>query len=49
MYNKLLIPLINSTRKMRRRKSKKNYVIKYIKTPKSNTKNKRNYKYLVTI
>lgn len=49
MNQELLIPLINTTRKKRRRKSKKIYMIKRIKSPKSNVRSKRNYKYLVSI
>ena len=51
MSQDVLIPLINTTRKKRHRKgSKKMYIIKRIKSPKTNTrKGKSNYKYLVAI
>lgn len=50
MSEELLIPLINTTRKRRGRKSKKNYMIKHIKSPRLNIRRgKRSYKYLVTV
>jgi len=48
MSKEQLIPLMNTSRKRRGKKSKKNYMIKHIKSPRTN-KSKRNYKYLVSI